>query len=372
MGVVSKITRAVSIRLLVLLFVFLFLEGFVRAVATVKSCQIGECSLDYLTRLTVWGYANDLNVGLTTTHPELGHIPAAGFDRNIEYFGWDDVRVTINDEGFRANDNDRSYPKTVLAVGDSFTFGDQVNNIDTWPSCLERRLETGVINAGVFGYGAAQALKRATLIIEGSEFDTVIFSIWASDNFKRDRFDFRSGFPRSAVVNVNGVTGWAPVPSADARGSKSNPIESSVLTHGLRVLRTHSLVVDAIFQRLTEWHLIDVDLSGMRLTRMHPNSASQREIIVFTIERFAKFDVENKVILLQYSEEEIANGNFDARDFVLEEAKKYDLVVIDTYDHLKYAMENSSEDLWNGHHTKAGNRLVCDLIAVRLEGLRAR
>ncbi len=69
--------------------------------------------------------------------------------------------VQTNSDGLRnAREVDRRADLTILAVGDSFTFGPYVPNDDTWPAWLEFTLASGsarrrrvqVLNAGVAGY----------------------------------------------------------------------------------------------------------------------------------------------------------------------------------------------------------------------------
>ena len=49
----------------------------------------------------------------------------------------------------------------ILAVGDSFTFGDEVKDDETWPAHLQQLLGRRVLNAGVSGYGFDQIVLRA-------------------------------------------------------------------------------------------------------------------------------------------------------------------------------------------------------------------
>jgi hypothetical protein len=50
--------------------------------------------------------------------------------------------------------------RTISVYGDSYTFGSGVSIEDAWTSLLEEKLEVGVLNFGVQGYGTDQALLR--------------------------------------------------------------------------------------------------------------------------------------------------------------------------------------------------------------------
>ena len=65
----------------------------------------------------------------------------------------------------------------ILAVGDSFTFGDRVSDHETWPAQLERLTGRQVLNAGVFGYGVDQAYLRAVALLETYDTDLVVLAL---------------------------------------------------------------------------------------------------------------------------------------------------------------------------------------------------
>lgn len=100
--------------------------------------------------------------GMHTHDPLLGWVLAPGArtrERSREY----DVAVRINAQGFRADREVSPTPPPgvlrVVAVGDSFTFGQGVEVEDSYPALLERRLANAeVINLGVAGYGVDQQL----------------------------------------------------------------------------------------------------------------------------------------------------------------------------------------------------------------------
>ncbi|MEA3506155.1 MAG: hypothetical protein U9R36_01475, partial [Elusimicrobiota bacterium] len=111
---------------------------------------------------------------------ELGWVPKKGrHPKNI----WK-TRVTILDDGIRSNGEDtekRSEDNVILAVGDSFTFGDQVSDNETWPAFLEKMSGRRVINGGVTGYGADQVFLRMKLLAGKFDPDIIIFGLIAKD-----------------------------------------------------------------------------------------------------------------------------------------------------------------------------------------------
>ena len=95
-------------------------------------------------------------------HPQLGWIPKQGeaTGKNI----WN-TRVSILSDGIRSNgkvfpQDIKSSNEVILTVGDSFTFGDQVSDDESWPAYLEQLINIKTINGGVFGYGLDQIFLR--------------------------------------------------------------------------------------------------------------------------------------------------------------------------------------------------------------------
>lgn len=115
--------------------------------------------------------------------PLLGYVPRAGYrgDDNL----WR-TTVSIDERGLRRNG--AAVPPAggpaILAVGDSFTFGDQVSDAMTWPAQLEQLLQRPVHNGGVFGYSFAQTVLRAERLLDELPVDTVVCSL-IPDDLKR-------------------------------------------------------------------------------------------------------------------------------------------------------------------------------------------
>ena len=82
-----------------------------------------------------------------------------------------DGKVNIDESGMRQNTNPAPPPEDtatalrIVTIGDSFTFGDEVSDAETWPAQLERILRADgvparVFNLGTNAYGIDQALLR--------------------------------------------------------------------------------------------------------------------------------------------------------------------------------------------------------------------
>ena len=71
--------------------------------------------------------------------------------------------------------------RIVLAVGDSFTFGDEVRDDETWPAHLQQLLGRRVLNAGVSGYGFDQIVMRAERVVADKHPSAVVVSFIADD-----------------------------------------------------------------------------------------------------------------------------------------------------------------------------------------------
>ena len=100
---------------------------------------------------------------------------------------------TINRDGARSlHDYSRDRKKySVLIVGDSFAFGEELGDDFAWPTLLERKdSRLAVLNFGVPGYGTDQMLLMLKEVIPRYRPDLVIFAfIW--DDFDRSLLEFR-------------------------------------------------------------------------------------------------------------------------------------------------------------------------------------
>jgi hypothetical protein len=182
-----------------------------------------------------WEYKNfrfpqENKFGYHTYDPELGWVP-----KSSSQWG---MSLTILQEGIRSNGRGESWDGTdnpILAVGDSYTFGDKVSDSETWPAQLEKLSGRRVINGGVDGYGVDQIFLRTRGFLSRYRFSAVIFS-FIPDDIRRSQmsvtfatakpfFDFKDG--RLTLENV-------PVPPTffpEQEGELLIAVEHSRLVH---------------------------------------------------------------------------------------------------------------------------------------------
>ncbi|HMH50165.1 MAG TPA: GDSL-type esterase/lipase family protein [Candidatus Acidoferrum sp.] len=135
-----------------------------------------------------------LEIGLRVLYPDvpiirrderLGSLARPNLDVRKTFGGHERVvRVTTNASGLRGAEVPTGKlpgQRRVLALGDSFTFGDAVEAEETWPAQLEARLNRGgstsrwqVVNAGIPGHGTGQQLLLARMLEERVRPDVVV------------------------------------------------------------------------------------------------------------------------------------------------------------------------------------------------------
>lgn len=125
------------------------------------------------------------------------------------------------DYGIRRNfDEERLRPKSVLAVGDSFTEGfDEVVDAATWPAHLEKKLGMPVVNAGVAGYATDQIIIRAEQLLPIVDPKTLIIGFTEVDISRAALSE--AGAPKPYFTVENGQLVYHPPGPLDAKTSES-------------------------------------------------------------------------------------------------------------------------------------------------------
>jgi hypothetical protein len=147
-------------------------------------------------------------------HPTRGWALRPGLSHAKAF---DNKTLSSNSRGLRGS-SDHAYEKPlgtlrILTFGDSFTFGEEVGDDQTWPYLLEKLLPgSEVINFGVHGYGHDQMLLY--LREEGIKYhpDIVILGFLSMD-MERNMLSFRDyAKPRFVLNGGQLVLTNTPVP----------------------------------------------------------------------------------------------------------------------------------------------------------------
>ncbi len=111
--------------------------------------------------------------------------------------GWGPTPDTVNSIGARSNHEYDDLERTVSVYGDSYARGDGVSVEDSWAMQLEHRIDCGVLNFGVGGYGTDQAQMRMERKYPSARSSTVLMCIQVENvmrNVNIYRGFFRPGF----------------------------------------------------------------------------------------------------------------------------------------------------------------------------------
>lgn len=344
--------KTILINILVLIVLLFICEVGARLVLGTKMCLSGTCTFEplYTSRLRTIGWANSLRPDLLSLRYDslLGYVPLENYANQTV---WGGLNITV--EGFRSNGSLSESAAKVLAVGDSFTFGEDVRDDQTWPACLERKLGVRVDNGGVSGYGAALSLRRAESLLKQKNYDQVVLSVLVGADFSRDKLIFLQGRPRPAVIRTEGQLQWSPVPDGNTPGSIFNPQKpSSALIYAYEHSQFFSFSVGVLKPSLI--------YTWAKLKKTHPEASDVGEIIRWMVKRFSDLKTSKRILLLQYTGWGLANANVLAeRQEITAAAQSLPVLVVDTLDELK---NYGQGELWAGHHTPFGNELVCEIL----------
>lgn len=270
-------------------------------------------------------------------------------------------RITILPDGVRSNGSTAPPARNaILAVGDSFTFGDEVEDHDTWPAQLERLTQTPVVNGGVFGYGVDQTFLRMEVLADRFRPSTVIFSFIPDDVHRSERS------MRSSTAKPY----FEPTGDNDLR-LRSEHVQQAPGSTGLGLVQRisgysflfHRLMIRVLpgrwpagpGQSLTA-HSSGIDVACRLFQRLGP---------------FARARDAKMVLLVQYS---VIITEDDARVVkrVLPCVNPQNVVVIDLaapLERLKAQNPSRYSRLFKGHMTREGNQLVAEELARIVRGL---
>lgn len=285
--------------------------------------------------------------------PLLGYEPRPGYAAAGVSFDDKGLRRTTGIEG-----GDARPGVTILAVGDSYTYGDEVGDGETWPAHLQRLTAARVLNAGVSGYGFDQSVLRAEKLAAGRALSTVVVSFIA-DDVQRTEMSRLWGAekPYFDIADDRLVLRNVPVPP--------RPDPRATLSLWQRTLG-YSFLVDFVLRRL---HLLH-DWFGDHV-RVHPEGSGERIACLLTgrLAELKRISGARVLLMAQYDpvvwqDPKLAAEQRRLTEGVLRCGQQAGLDVLDTFDTLARANPGGLYGLW--HMNDAGNKLVASLVAAAI------
>lgn len=252
----------------------------------------------------------------------------------------------------------------ILAAGDSFTYGAEVDDADTWPVALQTILGQPVVNAGANGYGIDQAVLRAEKVASTLRPGAIVIA-FIHDDLRRAELSRVWGADKP-YFDVAGETlslRNVPVPPPDAQQAPLTPWQR---------LFGRSMLVQMTLQALglmDAWSHDDL--------RVHPSGAGEH-IACLLMQRLADDGrkLGTKIVVVGLYDADAWRwrwlGSLDRQNralgALLSCAARAGIETIDTYDAFDHAVSAGGVDAvyhrW--HPNAAGNRLIAELIAQRL------
>jgi hypothetical protein len=303
---------------------------------------------------SLWDYPNyieqatrpdpDSAHGSLRYDPELGHAARPGSSAIVE-----GRTIHYTAEGLRSNG--RPPPEdagAILVVGDSYTEGYGVDDVDTWPSLAERNLGRRVLNAGVRGYGIDQMVLRAAHLADRSDLRAIVLAFIEAD-VDRVGLSLMGSLPRPYFA----ATG-------DGLELRNVPTPPRPLPGLWRNVLGYSFLLDAVMRRAgaADWWYGDKQRTGESADLVACRLMARFAVIV-KAHNLAGVVVAIPQFDLWYKPEGKESGRPRVKA-VLECASREGLAVVDTYDAFDTAGASTDIKAFYpvGHLSAQGNALV--------------
>lgn len=286
--------------------------------------------------------------------PYFGHIPKPG--AKFKYDSRKSWSTSINENGFRSNgDTVTPQGKPIIAVGDSFTFGHEVNDNETWPAYLEKIMARPVINGGVDGYGMDQAVMMAENILKKIDADTLIISLIPDDILRNEMSVRAVGKPYFSIENGRLVL-------------HNEHLESSKRRSDIRWVIGYSYCLNSLFSRLARNWWFGLSDSAVA----HHQGMEVGKLLIDRLVLLGK-EKEIKILLVIEGTKEV-NANIKEMAValpILERAGKTDINTLNLIPELNSILgsdpKNITEMFLYTHMSDKGNRWVAEKIADKLQ-----
>ena len=291
-----------------------------------------------------------------TRHPILGYVPRPG---NHVFWGRKVLNIQKDFTRLNSKSNNTLRVPKILAVGDSFTFGDQVSDWETWPAYLSRLLGINVVNAGVVGYGLGQIYLRAAGWLEQNTAEGLILGI-IPDDINRTGLIARMGVPKPTYfLKGDDIV----LQTADHNSKKIlHPAQRDIekIIKPLRAVLGYSFVMHQLLHRAFPeiW----------RANRFYIRGHNQeQEVSCRLFKKFAQLGIPKRILFIQYPAHHIIMGRKpNAVTLISTCAKREGFYIVDSFEPLRTLFSSDKKKfsrLYIGHMSPMGNRYSAQLLA---------
>lgn len=288
----------------------------------------------------------------------LGWVPNSGTIREGS------AVYTVNEEGIRTNGEESlkltKGTRPILAVGDSFTFGEEVNDNETWPAHLERLIGEPVINGGVFNYGLDQIVLRAEELAKKYNPRLLILS-FIPDDVARCELSLREYAKPFFSLSAGKLTlKNVPVPLPGDKAQREMDL--------FRRVFGYSHLADLVMRRINIGYWLDhrVELAPGAGERKGAGTSSGTRIGCALTGRLAALSEKTDIVILAQYEKNLYAGLRQVWTVgVLECARENGLKVLDLYEPLRTVRRDAPDrfaTLYTAHMTGEGNRVVAKIL----------
>ena len=275
---------------------------------------------------------------------------------------------SFDSDGFRVTSGARALNAgLVVASGDSFTFGMEVANNETWPAILQEIIGVRVINAGVSAYGIDQTVLRTERLAAALAPTAMVVSFIADNIWRSEMRRLWGAEKPYFTLDNNGelVLHNVPVPSV-APNTRDGPGKASLLQR----LLNESALVEIVMRRLQAFG----DGSHRYFERFGDTvravpSGTGEKVSCALMRRLAQAGVP-VLVVAQYQPTSWTRGPAYLAEqrrqnrVVLGCASTAGLVTLDTFETLNEVIARGGlQSLYlQQHHSALGNRLVAQAI----------
>ena len=190
--------KLIVVNLLVFASFILLLEILNRVFLFSISCR-GSCDYKYLTFKPYRDSEKKLNRTIFKKDEILGYT----LNKNISVKLRDKI-ISTDEFGLRRSYSEEKFSLKILTIGDSFAFGWEVSDKDTWQECLNKNIKGyHFLNGGVGGYGTGQSILRAKEIYPKLKPNGLLVQTLVGSDFDRDQINKRMGVSKPYFIKSN-------------------------------------------------------------------------------------------------------------------------------------------------------------------------